>query len=67
MLLAPDFIINAGGLIHVSKEKTLESEQQTLDRIAQIGHRLTQILTLSRQQKITTHEAAMRYALESLR
>jgi leucine dehydrogenase len=67
LLLAPDFIINAGGLIHVSKEKTLENEQQTLDRIAQIGPRLTQILTLSRQQKITTHEAAMRYALESLR
>lgn len=67
ILLAPDFIINAGGLIHVSKEITLENEKQTLDRIDLIGPRLAIIFNRAKQFNITTQKAAMDYALEHLR
>jgi leucine dehydrogenase len=67
ILLAPDFIINAGGLIQVSKEITQETEVQTLKRMEQIGPRLISIYQLAETKKISTFEAAMNYAKQFLK
>jgi leucine dehydrogenase len=67
ILLAPDFIINAGGLIQVSKEVTKETEAQTLHRMEQIGSRLISIYQLAEAKNISTFEAAMRYAQQYLK
>jgi leucine dehydrogenase len=62
ILLAPDFIINAGGLIHVSKEVTKENDKQTIERLNQIGPRLLAIYELAKHKKISTFQAATLYA-----
>ncbi|MEZ5046642.1 MAG: Glu/Leu/Phe/Val dehydrogenase dimerization domain-containing protein [Chitinophagaceae bacterium] len=63
ILYAPDFLINAGGLINVAAEAdgTYNREKVNKD-VEKIYQRLLDIFTLSEKEKITTQAAAMQLA-----
>ncbi len=63
ILYAPDFLINAGGLVNVAAEAggAYNREKVTKD-VEKIYNRILDIFTLSENEKITTQEAAMRIA-----
>ena len=63
ILYAPDFLINAGGLVNVAAEAggAYNREKVTKD-VEKIYDRILDIFALSENEKITTQEAAMRIA-----
>lgn len=63
ILYAPDFLINAGGLINVAAEASgsYNREKVTKD-VEKIYGRILDIFALSEKEDITTQEAAMRIA-----
>lgn len=63
ILYAPDFLINAGGLVNVAAEAggAYNREKVTKD-VEKIYNRILDIFTLSENEKITTQEAAMSIA-----
>jgi leucine dehydrogenase len=63
IIYAPDFLINAGGLVNVAAEAsgTYNREKVTKD-VEKIYNRILDIFSLSEKEKITTQEAAMRIA-----
>ncbi len=68
VLYAPDYVINAGGIINVSVE-LLEGgyrEEVALKRIRNIHAALLEIFKMSREQKISTDRAALQVALQRL-
>lgn len=64
ILYAPDFVINAGGLINVMNELRLEGYNATRARngIKQIYHQLLQIYEIAQQNEISTDQAAISLA-----
>ncbi len=69
ILYAPDYVINAGGIINVSVELLPGGyvEKESLRRIAQIPASLKRVFEISEREKIGTHRAADRLAEEILR
>ncbi len=63
IIYAPDFLINAGGLINVAAEAdgSYNREKVTKD-VEKIYQRILDIFTLSETDNITTQEAAMKIA-----
>ncbi len=63
IIYAPDFLINAGGLINVAAEASgsYNREKVTKD-VEKIYNRILDIFSLSEKENITTQEAAMRIA-----
>lgn len=63
ILYAPDFLINAGGLINVAAEAdgSYNREKVTKD-VEKIYQRILDIFSLSETENITTQEAAMKIA-----
>ncbi|MFT7676560.1 MAG: leucine dehydrogenase [Planctomycetota bacterium] len=68
ILYAPDYVINAGGIINVSLEITPEGydEARAMALIDQIGDNLAQVYAISKRDDIPTNEAAARLAEERL-
>ncbi len=66
ILWAPDFAINAGGLINVANELEGYRQERALKQAEGIYHTLRQIFTIAKQEKITTSQAANRLAEERL-
>ena len=64
VLYAPDYVLNAGGVIQVADELHPGgySPDRAKARAGQIGDRLRTIFALAREQHVTTAEAADRYA-----
>jgi leucine dehydrogenase len=62
ILYAPDYVINAGGLINVYGELNDWSPEQAKRKAGEIYDTLTQIFELAKQHGIPTHEAADRVA-----
>ncbi|MCB1106991.1 MAG: Glu/Leu/Phe/Val dehydrogenase [Chlamydiia bacterium] len=64
ILYAPDFVVNAGGLINVMCELSVEGYNATRARnmIKQIYHQLLQIYEIAQQNEISTHQAAVSLA-----
>jgi leucine dehydrogenase len=62
ILYAPDYIINAGGLINVADEIYGYDEERAKRKTAAIGDVLFKVLTTARDQGIPTHVAADRFA-----
>lgn len=67
ILYAPDFIVNAGGLISVADEINGWNEDRVNDRIDRIGRTLLDVLHLASQRDCTTEEAAVHLAKERIR
>jgi leucine dehydrogenase len=66
ILYAPDFIANAGGLIHVYMEITGYSETRATELALGIEETLEQILATAEQRSITPLDAARELARERL-
>jgi leucine dehydrogenase len=63
ILYAPDYVVNAGGVIHLAGYETLGWDAATVTaRLAAIEHTLAEIFELAREEGITTAEAADRVA-----
>lgn len=62
ILYAPDFVINAGGLIHVAMEITGYDAAKARAKAEQIGPTLKEVFAIANTEKITTLEAAKRLA-----
>jgi len=67
ILYAPDFVINAGGLINVYTEVGGYSQERAWDKTENIYHTLLKIFALSDRENITTAEAANRVAEERIK
>ena len=64
VLYAPDFVVNAGGVINIAEELGPEGYDQARARVAveRIAATTTQVLELARAEAITTEAAAERLA-----
>jgi leucine dehydrogenase len=66
ILYAPDYVINAGGIISVAREYYGGTEAQVLDDINGIPARLTEVFERAQHESRTTNEIADRMARERL-
>lgn len=66
IVYAPDFLINAGGLINVYSELKGFTREQALEKTKNIYHTTLEILNKADQENITTNEAAVKVAEERL-
>jgi len=62
ILYAPDFMINAGGIINVSLELQGYQEETARNQTEKIYQTTRDVLALADDQQISTHEAAMQLA-----
>ncbi|MBS1615312.1 MAG: Glu/Leu/Phe/Val dehydrogenase [Bacteroidetes bacterium] len=62
ILYAPDFLINAGGLINVAAELETYNADRVKGNVEKIYNRSLEIFELSEREKIHTQAAAMRIA-----
>jgi leucine dehydrogenase len=67
ILYAPDYVINAGGLIHVYGELHGWSAERARRKAGEIYHTLLRLFELAREQGIPNFEAADRLAEERIR
>ena len=66
IIYAPDFMINAGGLINVYSEIAKYSAEESMKRTSGIYDTTLRILELADQQNWTTHEAALHLAQQRI-
>jgi leucine dehydrogenase len=68
ILYAPDYVINAGGIINVSieVEKGGYDEERSRRKVENIYHALKAVFALAKQRNISTNEASNRLAEERL-
>jgi leucine dehydrogenase len=68
IVYAPDYVINAGGIINVSIELIPGGydEARSIEKIDRIYENLRQVFEISRQQRVSTHAAAERLAEQRL-
>lgn len=66
ILYAPDFLINAGGIINVYAEIEKYDQAESMRRTENIYNTTLSILDLAAKNKITTHAAAFRVAEERI-
>ncbi|TQD38612.1 Glu/Leu/Phe/Val family dehydrogenase [Haloflavibacter putidus] len=66
IVYAPDFLINAGGVINVYGELKGYDRKQTLDETENIYNTTLEILTMAEKQQLTTNQAAMQIAQERI-
>jgi leucine dehydrogenase len=62
IIYAPDFLINAGGLIHVYSEMQGHSAKRAMEKTEHIYQVTLEILKKSREENIPTYEAANKIA-----
>jgi leucine dehydrogenase len=63
---APDYVVNAGGIISVSAEYLGESESAVVARVRAIAPRLMRVLETAKSEGVTPHQAADRIVRERL-
>lgn len=66
ILYAPDYVINAGGIINVADELEGYNEQRATRRVRGIGDSIKAIVEISKRDGTTTHAAADTLALERI-
>jgi leucine dehydrogenase len=66
ILYAPDFLINAGGLINVAAELDGYNHERVMGNVEKIYERTMDIYNLSASEKIHTQAAATRIAEKRL-
>jgi glutamate dehydrogenase/leucine dehydrogenase len=67
IVYAPDFVVNAGGIINISEEFTGYSRERALKRAAAIGETTARVLRVARERGITPEDAALELARRRLR
>jgi leucine dehydrogenase len=58
IVYAPDYLVNAGGIINVTAEYLGETTEHVRQRVGQIAHRLTTILAAADRDQKPTHKVA---------
>ncbi len=66
ILYAPDYIINAGGLINVAGELEAYDEERVTKRVMEIRDSVEKIIALSRRDSVPPHVAADTLAEERI-
>ena len=69
VIYAPDYVINAGGLINIYYEDTVKgtyNKKAAFDHVAQIGKTIAEVLERAKSEKTPTHEIADRIAEERI-
>jgi len=66
ILYAPDYVINAGGLINIACETEGYQKEKAEERVAGIADNLSRVFARAKEEKITPLEAANRLAEERL-
>lgn len=66
ILYAPDFVVNAGGVIHLSMTADGATDEQIEERVREIGSTLSHVFESARGAGVTPLEAAERLAAERL-
>jgi glutamate dehydrogenase/leucine dehydrogenase len=68
VLYAPDYVVNAGGIINIAEERTPEGydRARALERVAAIEHTTAEVLAAADAEGVTTAEAADRLARRRL-
>jgi leucine dehydrogenase len=67
ILYAPDFIVNAGGLISVADELTDWNSVRVMKRVEEIGRTLLDVFHLAQVLNVSTAEAAVEHAKRRIR
>jgi leucine dehydrogenase len=67
ILYAPDFVINAGGLINVEDELRGYDRERAMKKVEGIYKQLQTIFTMARERGISTARAAIEHAEERIR
>jgi leucine dehydrogenase len=67
ILYAPDFLINAGGLINVGMELETYSRERVWAECEQIYNRTMEIFRRAKARNIPTHHAALEWAEERIK
>jgi leucine dehydrogenase len=67
ILYAPDFVINAGGLINVEDELRGYDRERAMQKVQGIYKQLQHIFTMARERNISTAKAALEHAQERVR
>jgi leucine dehydrogenase len=62
ILYAPDYVINAGGLINVADEIRGYDRDRAMMRVQEIYRTLRKVFTMAREESISTSRAADRFA-----
>jgi leucine dehydrogenase len=67
ILYAPDYVINAGGIINVASEyRGIDGDEEVLAQVAEIGPRLTRIFEEAAATGLPTNVVADRHARERI-
>lgn len=66
ILYAPDFLINAGGLINVNREVVGYGRDYAMELTENIYHTTMDIFHRAKAEKITTHAAALKIAMDRI-
>lgn len=66
ILYAPDFMVNAGGIINVSVELEGYNQERALEKAEGIYDTTLRVLKTAQEDNITTHEAALNEALNRI-
>jgi leucine dehydrogenase len=66
IVYAPDFLINAGGVVNCYREVKNLSEQESMKYIDDIYNKTLQIFARAKDEKVPTQEAAIRIAKERI-
>ncbi len=67
ILYAPDYIVNAGGVINVADELQGYNRERALRKAAGIYQNMQRVIAISKRDKVGTHIAADRMAEERIR
>ncbi len=67
ILYAPDYVINAGGLINVADELQGYDADRALERVRGIYRTLRDVFHVAKTKGIPTHEAADKFALDRMK
>lgn len=66
IIYAPDYVINAGGVINVSEELIGYNDERAMQKVEQIYDSLTRVYEIARRDQIPTYVAADRMAEERI-
>jgi leucine dehydrogenase len=66
VIYAPDFVVNAGGVINIAEEPHSYDRQRALQRISSIHDTLQRVFDRADHEGITTDQAAARLAEERI-
>ncbi len=66
ILYAPDYVINAGGLINVCIELEGYSKERSLDRLNRIAENLRMVYKIAEDEGVTTDKAAEKMAIRRI-